>query len=189
MPITHVEQLVTPRLILRRWRESDLEPFAILNSDREVMEFFPSTLDIDQTLALIERSEKSFRDFGMGLWAVDEKESGEFIGCVGLIKPRAEAPFTPCEDVGWRLAKKYWGRGYAVEAAHASMKDGFERVGLAEIIAVTAELNLRSMRVMEKLKMTRDRADDFIHPVLEENSPLRPHVMYRMKREQFAALD
>ena len=180
-----IKQLETARLILRRWQDSDLEPFATLNRDLEVMEFFPSPLDRDQTIALIERSEKSFVDHELGLWAVEEKESGDFIGCVGLIKPRAEAPFTPCEDVGWRLAKKYWGKGYAVEAAHASLADGFGRLALPEIIAVTALINKRSMRVMEKLKMTRQRADDFLHPVLEPDNPLRPHVMYRISSEQF----
>ncbi|MBS1989121.1 MAG: GNAT family N-acetyltransferase [Cyanobacteria bacterium SZAS LIN-3] len=172
----------TDRLILRRWQAQDLEPFAALNSDPEVMRFFPGLQDREQSAALIERTEQSFSQNGFGLWAVEEQSSGEFIGFVGLASPKFEAHFTPCVEVGWRLAKKFWGKGYAQEAARAALQDGFERVGLKEIVSFTATLNLPSIKVMERLQMTRDPAEDFAHPNLAADSPLSRHVLYRLQR-------
>ena len=174
------DQLITARLALRRWREADLEPFAALNSDIEVMQYFPSTLDRAQSAAMIERIEKSFSEDALGLWAVEESESRDFIGFVGLSKPKFKAHFTPCVEVGWRLAKQYWGKGYAREAAQAAMQDGFDRLALVEIVSFTAKLNARSIKVMERLKMTRNERDDFMHPVLAPDHPLCLHVLYRL---------
>jgi len=173
------QSLRTERLLLRRWQDRDLEPFAALNNDPEVMRFFPSTIDRLQSQAIIERTEKSFSENGYGLWAVEEQASGDFIGFVGLASPRFEATFTPCVEVGWRLAQKFWGKGYAQEAARAAMKDGFDRLGLAEIVSFTATINLPSIKVMERLQMTRDHQNDFMHPNLAADSPLALHVLYR----------
>jgi len=179
------ERLTTKRLFLRRWIDSDLEPFAALNSDPEVMRHFPSTLDREQTAAMIKRIENSFEQDSLGLWAVEESAGGEFVGFVGLSKPKFTATFTPCVEVGWRLAKHHWGKGYALEAARASLADGFERLDLAEIVSFTSRLNVRSIKVMERLKMTRDQDGDFMHPVLAEDHPLAPHVLYRMTAPDF----
>jgi ribosomal-protein-alanine N-acetyltransferase len=174
-------QIKTDRLILRRWKEADLEPFAALNGDPDVMEHFPNTLSRDETAAMIERIEASFVNNLLGLWAVEEIEGGDFVGFVGLSRPKFEAHFTPCVEVGWRLAKQHWGKGFALEAARASLDDGYKRLGLAEIVSFTARQNLRSIKVMQRLKMTHDEAEDFMHPVLAESHPLAPHVLYRLK--------
>jgi RimJ/RimL family protein N-acetyltransferase len=180
MKMTLPEKLTTERLVLRRWKEADLEPFAALNCDGEVMQHFPSTLDRAQSAAMIERIEKSFNEGGLGLWAVEDRASGDFIGFVGLSRPKFDAHFTPCVEVGWRLAKSYWGKGYALEAAQASMHDGFERLNLIEIVSFTSKLNARSIRVMQRLKMTTRENDDFMHPVLAPDHPLSLHVLYRL---------
>jgi RimJ/RimL family protein N-acetyltransferase len=173
--------LRTQRLTLRRWQESDLAPFAALNCDPEVMRYFPNTLDRAQSAEMIERIEKSFNENALGLWAVEECGSGAFIGFVGLSRPKFEAHFTPCVEVGWRLAQQFWGKGYAMEAAQAALKDGFERLALTEIVSFTSKLNQRSIRVMERLKMTTAEREDFLHPVLEPDHPLCLHVLYRLK--------
>lgn len=177
--------LETPRLILRRWKAEDVEPFATLNSDPEVMEFFPKTSDLAQTIAIIDNIETGFNENDYGLWAVEIKDTNEFIGMVGLCKPQFEAHFTPCVEVGWRLGKQHWGHGYATEAAEEAMRDGFEQVGLAEIVSMTAVLNKRSMRVMEKLKMKRDPADDFDHPMIDDGHPLKPHLLYKLSESDW----
>jgi len=146
------------------------------------MRFFPSVIDREQSRALIERTEKSFSENGFGLWAVEEQSSSEFIGFVGLSSPRFETAFTPCVEVGWRLAQKFWGKGYAQEAARAAMDDGFQRLGLAEIVSFTATLNKPSIKVMERLGMQRDFNNDFMHPNLAADSPLALHVLYRLQR-------
>lgn len=177
--------LETKRLILRRWRADDVEPFAALNGDPDVMEFFPKLYDVEETAAMINRMEEGFKENDYGLWAVELKETGEFVGMVGLSSPRFTAHFTPCVEVGWRIAKHHWNKGYATEGALEALKDGFDRLGLQEIVAMTAAHNKRSMRVMEKLHMTRDPADDFPHPLLEDGHPLQAHVLYRLPRETF----
>ena len=170
----------TARLILRPWRDDDLEPFAAMNADSAVMEHFPNPLsreESDETAARI----RAFMEVrGFGLWAVEVPGSLPFVGFVGLTSPLFEAPFTPCVEVGWRLARVAWGLGYATEAARAALDLGFDRFGLDEIVSMTVPRNVRSRRVMEKLGMTRDPADDFDHPRLPEEHPLRRHVLYRL---------
>ncbi|WP_433345543.1 GNAT family N-acetyltransferase [Microtetraspora malaysiensis] len=168
----------TERLVLRRWRESDREPFAALNADPEVMEYFPSTLTRERSDALADRLEAEFEECGFGLWAVEL--SGEFIGFTGLSVPRFTAHFTPCVEVGWRLARSAWGHGYASEAARAALDHGFGTVGLQEIVSFTAVVNTRSRRVMERIGMRHDPDGDFDHPALAQDSPLRRHVLYRI---------
>jgi RimJ/RimL family protein N-acetyltransferase len=171
----------TPRLVLRQWRETDLEPFAALNADREVMRYFPAPLTRDQSDALAERERTRIDERGWGLWAVELVESGAFIGFVGLADAHFDAHFTPAVEVGWRLARESWGNGYATEGARAAMTFGFDVLGLEEIVSFTTVGNDRSRRVMERLGMTHDAADDFEHPLLPHGHPLRPHVLYRRR--------
>ena len=173
--------LTTERLRLRRWRDSDLEPFAAMNADPAVMEFYPALLTRTESDAMLARIENSFDDRGFGLWAVEIKTTGRFAGCVGLSLATFEARFTPAVEVGWRLARDQWGQGYATEAARAAVADGFERGGLSEIVSFTSEINVRSRNVMEKLGMTRDEADDFEHPAIPAGHLLCLHVLYRLR--------
>lgn len=182
-------KLETGRLVLRRWRDGDLDLLAALNSDREVMEHMVSTLSAEETSTMIKRIESHFDENGFGLWAVELVLTGEFVGFAGLSIPRFEAHFTPAVEVGWRLSSSHWGRGYATEAAAAAMEFGFNDVGLDEIVSFAVPANTRSTRVMERLGMTRDPADDFDHPVISGRSPLKRHVLYRMSRERWSAMN
>ena len=173
-------ELRTERLRLRRFRPADLEPFAALNADPRVMEHLIRTLSRDESDALAARIEEHFEAHGFGLFAVEVVDASAFAGFVGLSVPRFEAHFTPCVEIGWRLAARYQGRGYATEGARAVLAFGFEQIGLDEIVSFTVPANLPSRRVMEKLGMTRSDGDDFDHPLLPEGHPLRRHVLYRL---------
>jgi RimJ/RimL family protein N-acetyltransferase len=175
-------ELQTPRSCLRQWRATDLEPFAQMNRDPAVMEYFPAPLSREQSDAIVARTERLFRERGFGLWALELRGSGAFAGFVGLSVPRFEAHFTPCVEIGWRLAREHWGRGYATEAALAALDFGFGACGLVEIVSMAVATNSRSRRVMERLGMTREAADDFDHPQLSHGHPLRRHVLYRARR-------
>jgi RimJ/RimL family protein N-acetyltransferase len=172
--------LTTPRLVLRRWRAGDRAPFAALNADPAVMEFFPALLSEAESDALADVLDAAIAARGFGFWAVEAPGVAPFIGFVGLSVPPFAAPFTPCVEIGWRLARPYWGRGFATEAARAALAFGFDRLGLGEIVAFTVPGNLRSRRVMERLGMTRRAEDDFDHPLLPPGHALRRHVLYRM---------
>ena len=180
--MTAEPSLRTARLLLRRWRPNDREPFAKLNSDPVVMEYFLSTHTRDESDVFADRIETEFARRGYGLWAVEVPGMSDFIGYVGLAYHDFPAHFTPAVEIGWRLDRPYWGQGFATEAAAAAVADGFERAGLDEIVSFTATINLRSIRVMEKLGMTHDLADDFDHPRLPEGHRLRRHVLYRLSR-------
>ncbi len=171
--------LQTARLRLRRWMPSDLDPFATLNRDSEVMRYFPALRDRAESVASMERFEASFEANGFGFWVMDLPDAG-FIGFCGLAVPRFTAHFTPCVEIGWRMARAHWGRGYATEAAHAALADGFSRLGLTEVVAFTAEGNLPSRRVMERIGMSRDLAGDFDHPSVPPDHALSRHVLYRI---------
>ena len=173
-------ELRTERLTLRRWRDADRAPFAQMNADPRVMEFFPAPLSREESDALITRIEAGFDRHGFGLWALEVRETGQLIGFTGLAPPEFEAHFTPAVEVGWRLAAPAWGRGYATEAARAAITFGFERAGLEEIVSMTSALNERSRAVMQRLGMSRDPADDFDHPGIPAGHPLRRHVLYRL---------
>jgi RimJ/RimL family protein N-acetyltransferase len=174
--------LRTDRLILREWRDGDRAPFAALNADSRVTEFLATGLDRAASDAMADRIEAHFADHGFGLWAVEVPGIAPFIGFVGLSVPKFSAHFTPCVEVGWRLAFDHWGKGYASEAARAALQDGFGRLGLREIVSFTVPHNPRSRAVMERIGMRRDPADDFDHPNLGEDSSLRRHVLYRLGR-------
>jgi RimJ/RimL family protein N-acetyltransferase len=171
--------LETRRLLLRAWRDEDLLPFAALNADPRVMEFFPRILERAESDALAQRIRAQFDHRGFGLWAVEELENDKFIGFVGLTVQTFEAHFTPCVEIGWRLAFTSWGRGYASEAASAALEFGFRQLHLREIVSFTVPSNLRSRRVMERIGMSHDRDGDFEHPAIHPGHPLRRHVLYR----------
>ena len=173
--------IVTSRLILRRWKDADKEPFAGLNADPNVMEFFPARLTLPQSDDLFSKIQAHFRKHGFGLYAVELKAEGSFGGFVGLNVPSFHAHFTPCVEIGWRLSYAIWGRGLATEGAQAVVKHAREVLGLKEIVSFTVPPNVRSRRVMEKLAMTHDPADDFDHPQLPPGHPLRRHVLYRLR--------
>jgi ribosomal-protein-alanine N-acetyltransferase len=175
-------EIRTERLLLRQWRDEDLDPFAAMNADPRVMEHFPAALSRDETAGLVQRIRMHWAGFGFGPWAIELPGEAPFIGFAGLLRPAFEAHFTPCVEIGWRLAAPYWGRGYATEAARAAIRVGFEGLGLDEIVSFTTPSNQRSRRVMEKLDMRRSPDDDFDHPKLAAGHPLRRHVLYRLAR-------
>jgi RimJ/RimL family protein N-acetyltransferase len=180
-------ELRTTRLLLRRWEDSDLDPFAAMNADPVVMEhFFHGVRTRAETADFMNRIEQEFERRGFGLWAVEALGVAPFIGFVGLHEAVFAAPFTPAVEVGWRLARTQWGHGYATEAARAAVAFGFERAGLEEIVSFTNVGNLRSQRVMQRIGMTRDPAGDFEHPAVPPGHPIRPHVLYRIRRESGA---
>jgi RimJ/RimL family protein N-acetyltransferase len=170
----------TIRLILRRWRDEDLAPYAALNADPRVMEHFPSVLSREESDAQAARIRKHLDDHGFGLWAVEVAGGAPFIGFIGLQHVPFEAAFTPAVEVGWRLAFDAWGHGYATEGARAALEYGFGALGLRQIVSMTVSSNERSWRVMERLGMKRAHGEDFDHPRLPEGHPLRRHILYRV---------
>jgi RimJ/RimL family protein N-acetyltransferase len=173
------------RVLLRRWRDEDQAPFAAMNDDARVMEFLPHRLSRDDSDALADRIQKLFRERGFGLWAVEVPGVAPFIGFAGLSIPRFTAHFTPCVEIGWRLAFEYWGYGYATEAAHLVLACGFGRFALPAVVSFTAIRNHRSRALMERLKMRRDPAEDFDHPLLPEGHACRRHVLYRLDASSY----
>jgi RimJ/RimL family protein N-acetyltransferase len=173
-------QLRTERLLLRPWHAEDREPFAALNADPAVMEYFPATLTRAESDARAERFDSDIQRLGYGFWAVEIPGETSFIGFIGLMATDDGMPFSPAIEVGWRLAREHWGHGFASEGARAALAFGFEQLGLEQIVALTAAGNLRSRRVMERLGMQRDPAEDFIHPGLPADHPIAQHVLYRI---------
>lgn len=183
-------ELRTPRLVLRRWRESDLAPFAQLNADPEVMRWFPSPLDRAASDDLVSRIESHHDEHGFGLWAIDVVGRGAsgFAGFVGLAVPRFDPPFAtagPCVEVGWRLARGWWGQGIATEAAAEVLRHGFEGLGLTEIVSFTVPPNLASQAVMQRVGMRYDGVFD--HPSAPPGAWWAPHVLYRRFARDHAA--
>ena len=178
--LPYVMTIHTPRLLLRQWRETDREPWAAMNADPEVMRHFPSTQTRAETDAAFDRISSGIAERGWGLWAVDL--DGEFLGFTGLAVPRFDAHFTPATEIGWRFARHAWGNGYATEAARAVLGYAFDELELSEVVSFTAVQNTPSRRVMERIGMTHDSADDFDHPNVPGDSPLLRHVLYRVSR-------
>lgn len=176
----------TARLRLRVWRETDHAPFAAMNADPAVMEFFPSLQTRATSDASIDLWLAQFAEQGWSNWAVERRDSGEFIGFVGLSVPRRALPCSPCVEIGWRLARAHWGCGYASEAARGALRIGFERLVLDEIVSFTALGNLRSRAVMERIGM-HDTGQDFDHPGVPEGHALRRHCLYRIGRDRWRA--
>jgi RimJ/RimL family protein N-acetyltransferase len=175
--------LHTPRLVLREWRDADAEPFAEMSANPEVMRYLVAFPDRAMMVAWVAAARAHWREYGFGQWVVELPGEARLIGVVGLSHVRFALPFAPAVEVAWRLARPYWGKGYAYEAARAAIDDGFGRLGLDEVVAFTVPANRPSRRVMEKLGMTRDPAEDFDfeHPRLPPGHPLRSHVLYRLR--------
>ena len=178
--------LETGRLRLRPWRNGDPEAFAVLNADPRVMRYFPAPMTASESDALAANLQDRFRAWGFGFWAA-ETEDLPFAGFIGLSRPAYDAPFLPAVEVGWRLDPRCWGRGLATEGARAAMAFGFEVHGLDQIIAVAPRANTPSIRVMERLGMTADPAEDFDHPSLVDHSAIRRCALHRIGRAAFEA--
>jgi RimJ/RimL family protein N-acetyltransferase len=181
-----IPRLETERLVMREWRATDRAPFAALNADPRVTEFLGRPPNRAESDPFVDRIVAHWADDGHGLWAVERREDGRFIGFVGLAAPSFEAPFTPCVEVGWRLAAEAWGHGYATEAAREALRFGFSELGLEETVSFTVPANVRSRAVMERIGMTHDPADDFDHPSFPDGHRLRRHVLYRLGRARWA---
>jgi ribosomal-protein-alanine N-acetyltransferase len=174
-----VEPIRTPRLILRALSDGDLDGFAALHADPRVTDRLGATLSRSESHSVLTRIKRTVEDGGLGPRAVELADGGGFVGLVGLSRPIFDAAFTPCVEVVWRVFPEYWGKGLATEAARASLDLGFRVLGLPAILAWTTPDNAASRRVMAKLGMTHDPADDFDHPRLPVGHPLRRHVLYR----------
>ncbi len=171
----------TDRLILRQWRTSDLDACAQMNADEDVMRYFPSTLSKEETMAMIERFSRGIEEQGWGFWACELKENHVFIGFIGINDRLIPKPIAPAVEVGWRLLKEYWGKGYATEGAKACLDFAFNQLGIEQIVSFTAEKNFRSRKVMERIGMKYE--GEFEHPKLPQGHPLRRHVLYRICRK------
>lgn len=178
-------ELETRRLHLRQWRESDREPFAAMNADPTVMEFFPALQSRAQSDASVDGWQAQFSERGWSNWAAELRATGQFVGFVGLSIPKRVFPFSPCVEVGWRLAREHWGRGYATEAARAALRAGFGELGLNSIVSFTSATNVRSRAVMERIGM-RDMRENFDHPGIPEGHSLRRHCLYRITHEEWS---
>jgi RimJ/RimL family protein N-acetyltransferase len=177
--------LRTKRLFLRGWTDSDRPAFADINADLRVMEFMPSPLSRQESDGLFEKIQSHIRTHGFGLYAAELLRDHSFIGYIGLAIPSFQAKFTPCVEIGWRLAAEHWNQGLATEGARAVAHYAFETLGIPELVSFTVPANRPSRRVMDKLGMTHDPADDFAHPRMPEGHPMRRHVLYRLRREHF----
>ena len=171
--------LIGPRVVLRQWEDADLPAFATMNADDRVMEFFPRKLSAEESRAFFTGARNAIVKRGWDFWAVEI--GGEFAGFTGLGNPRFESHFTPCTEIGWRFRPEFWGKGYATEAARLALLCAFSKLRLEEVVSFTAEVNVRSARVMQRLGMTHASKDDFDHPRLPAGHVLQRHVLYRMK--------
>ncbi|WP_299819303.1 GNAT family N-acetyltransferase [uncultured Roseibium sp.] len=179
--------LQTSRLLLRAWREEDVDPFAEMCADPDVMRYFPEPLSREKSELLISRCRQKQAKHGFSMSPVEAKAGGEFLGFVGLSRPDyvAPLPFDPCVEIGWRLKQSAWGKGYASEAARAWLRFGFETIELEEIVAFTIPENFPSQKVMQRIGMRRDHDGDFLHPSLPRDHPVAPHVLYRLSRDDW----
>lgn len=181
--------ITTSRLMLRAWQPSDLEAFAAMNADPVVMKYFPRTLSREESDQMVRRIEQHYEDRGFCFWAVEIKGITPFAGFIGLNVPTYKTDFAPFVEVGWRLAAAYWRQGYATEGARASLRYGFEELGLDEIVSYTVPDNLPSRGVMEKVGMVRSADEDFEHPSLPTGHRLRQHVLYRMSAQRWRSVE
>ena len=177
-------ELETERLLLRQWKEGDLVAFRELNSDLLVMAYFPSVLNQQQSDAVADQCKGFISSRGWSFWAVELKDVREFIGFVGLHEPDSVFPFSPCVEIGWRLHKKFWGKGYATEAAKESLAYAFNELDLSEVVSFTTVSNFRSRAVMQKLGLKNSR-QNFEHPDLPKDHPLSEHVLYKITKAEW----
>ncbi|GBU13801.1 GCN5 family N-acetyltransferase [Enterobacterales bacterium] len=181
-------EITTPRLVMRQWCEEDLAPFAAMNADPKVMEYFPATLTREQSDDMAQRCSALIAERGWGIWALETREDGKFIGFLGLHTPGYNLPFTPCVEIGWRLCADAWGKGLASEAARAAFDVGFNRLNLNEIVAFTALPNIRSQALMQRMGMSLSPDENFDHPAVEAGSWLQEHCLYRLHRDDWVAV-
>ncbi len=174
-----IPELHTERLLLRALREADIEPAFAMNGDAQNMRYYPQPLTRAENEAWMRRLPESWQTHGFGRWVVEAPGVADFIGVIGLAMPPWRHGMT---EVAWRLTPTAQGHGYATEAARAAIDFAFNTLGLAEVTAFTATVNTPSRRVMERLGMTRDPADDFDHPNVPDGHPLKRHVLYRLAR-------
>lgn len=177
--------LRTSRLCLREWRADDLEPFAQLNADPCVMKHFPNVLTRDESDAHARRIMARMEILDFGFWALEHAATNQFIGFTGLSAPSFSARFTPCVEIGWRLAAEHWGQGYVTEAARACLAYAFESLQLEEVVSFTVPANVRSRAVMERLGFRHNPSDDFMHPGLPSGHPIQSQVLYRLKSDKW----
>ena len=180
-----IVELETERLKLRQWKERDLPLFAEINADPDVMEYYPSALNEAESNSMANKLKQLISERSWGFWAVETKKEKQFIGFVGLHKPAYDLPVTPCVEVGWRLEKEYWGKGYATEAARESLRFAFEELKLNEVYSFASVSNKRSWSVMKRLNMV-NTGYNFEHPIIPKNHPLREHVLYKITAEDWA---
>lgn len=181
MGTTHPLELTSERLCLRQWQAADLSPFAAMNADPEVMRYFPATLTTAESAQAMQRMQDGIAQRGWGFWAVQLLATSEVVGCIGLNHPDPSLPCAPCTEIGWRLAREYWGKGYANEAARRALEFAFDELALSEVLSFTAVQNDRSQKVMQRLGLT-NTGRNFQHPLLPADSELREHVLYRITR-------
>jgi RimJ/RimL family protein N-acetyltransferase len=167
------------RVLLRQWKDCDLEAYAGMNADPAVMEFFPKPLTVEESAHSLARLRSRIEERGWGLWAVEV--DGALAGFTGLAEPKFTAHFTPCVEIGWRLRREFWGQGIAFAAAQQALRYAFTELRLSELVSFTAQINLRSRRLMERLGFSRDAGEDFDHPEIAKEHPLCRHVLYRKR--------
>ena len=184
--MSHIIELETKRLKLRQWKDQDYLPFAKLNADPNVMEFFPSVLTNIESDALANEMKTLIAEKGWGFWAVEEKSTGLFVGTLGLHEPTHLLPFTPCVEIGWRFLHEYWGKGYATEAGEEVLKFAFDVLELAEVVSFTTVKNKRSYVLMERLGM-KNSNENFEHEALPKGHKLREHLLYKLNKNDFYA--
>ncbi len=185
MPNHHTAIIQTERLILRQWCDRDIDPYRKLNADPKVMEFFPATWTQEESDASLQSARNHIEKYGWGKWAVSLQETDEFIGRIGLEDIDFQASFSPNIELGYRIAYKHWGKGYATEGAKAALEYGFQRLKLEEIVAFTPTQNLRSQIVMQRIGMHHSPKDDFDHPKLPKEHRLSRHVLYRLGLDEW----
>ncbi|MGW7233634.1 GNAT family N-acetyltransferase [Pseudomonas fulva] len=183
--MTPILELESARLILRQWQDEDLREFAALCADPQVMRYFPAPLTRLEAAALIGRIRGHFHEYGFGLWALERKDSGAFIGMTGLLNVNFDAPFAPAVEIGWRLARRHWGLGFASEAAWTCLRCAFAQLQVEQVVSFISTLNLPSQKVMQAIGMEQDLAGSFDHPRVALGHPLRPHVLYRIDRARW----
>ena len=176
--------LKTNRLLLRQWIENDFLPFAEMCSDKDVMEFFPKVQTQEESYKMGLKIQSLINERGWGMWAIEIPNEHKFIGFVGLHVPSDNLPFSPCVEIGWRLSKKHWGKGYATEAAKEILEYAFNTLNLSEVVSFTALANFRSRAVMQKIGM-RDSGQNFMHPDVEASNALCEHVLYTINKSKW----
>jgi len=178
-------ELKTKRLLLRQWKSEDFKPFARISADPDVMKFYPNTLNESESNAMVEKIQNLIAEKGWGFWAIENLADNNFMGFVGLHIPHYELPVSPCIEIGWRLAKQYWGKGFATEAGMASLDFAFEQLNVDEVYSFASTTNKKSQAVMTRLNMI-DTKSNFNHPMIPDGNPLKEHVLYVIDKHKWA---